>query len=65
MGGANKFFLVDNKTVNEYDLQNYAHPMFGKSQHCPGILYNDDQHSTNQEKELPTNFLYIKDKFED
>ncbi|TEW56575.1 SAM-dependent methyltransferase [Psychromonas sp. RZ22] len=63
--GANKFFLVDNKTVNQYDLQSYAHPMFGKSQHCPGILYNDEQHNANQERELPTNFLYIKDKFED
>ncbi|MEO3684062.1 N-6 DNA methylase [Shewanella vesiculosa] len=62
--GANKFFLVDNETIDKYDLFQYAYPMFGRSQHCPGILYNDAQHNTNQERGLPTNFLYIKDEFE-
>lgn len=63
--GANDFFLVDNETVNQYDLHRYAHPMFGRSQHCPGIVYNEVQHDANQKKWLPTNFLYIEDEFED
>ncbi|PHM65735.1 N-6 DNA methylase [Xenorhabdus sp. KJ12.1] len=62
--GANKFFLVDNETVNHFKLEKYSHPMFGRSQHCPGILYDIQQHQTNQEQGLPTNFLYIADEFE-
>lgn len=62
--GANKFFLVDNETVKQFQLDKYSHPMFGRSQHCPGILYDEEQHQTNQEQGLPTNFLYIEDEFE-
>lgn len=61
--GANKFFLVDNETVDTYNLSAYAHPMFGKSQHCPGILYDENQHKSNQLKNLPTNFLYIESDY--
>lgn len=61
--GANKFFLVDNETVKNYGLEAYAHPMFGRSQHCPGIFYDKNQHETNQRQNLPTNFLYIEDNF--
>ena len=61
--GANKFFLVDNETVNRYNLEAYAHPMFGRSQHCPGIFYDEAQHESNQLKNLPTNFLYIEDDY--
>ncbi|WP_242687988.1 N-6 DNA methylase [Photorhabdus stackebrandtii] len=62
--GANRFFLVDNETVNKYGLGQYAHPMFGRSQHCPGILYDKAQHQSNQDQSLPTNFLYIEEEFE-
>lgn len=62
--GANEFFLVDNQTVEQYQLADYAHPMFGRSQHCPGILYDASQHAENQRDGLPTNFLYIADEFD-
>ncbi|WP_374834718.1 N-6 DNA methylase [Paenochrobactrum pullorum] len=62
--GANQFFLVENEIVEKYELESYAHPMFGRSQHCPGILYNKSQHKSNQEKSLPTNFLYIESDFQ-
>lgn len=62
--GANNYFLVDNKTVESYKLERFAHPMFGRSQHCPGIIYDEKQHIENQEKGLPTNFLYIDEEFE-
>lgn len=61
--GANKFFLVNNDTVKTYDLEAYAHPMFGRSQHCPGILYDQAQHESNQLQSLPTNFLHIKNDY--
>ncbi len=62
--GANDFFLVDNETVSEYNLEKYAYPMFGRSQHCPGIVYDKSQHDYNQSQGLPTNFLYITEEFE-
>ncbi|WP_411572106.1 hypothetical protein [Xenorhabdus nematophila] len=51
------FFLVDNETIKQYGLEQYAHPMFGRSQHCPGILYDTAQHESNQAQGLPTNFF--------
>ncbi len=57
--GANKFFLVPNRTVAEYQLSHWAYPMFGRSEHCPGVIYDEKQHKVNQDKELPTNFLWF------
>jgi len=62
--GANKFFLVEKSVVDEYNLHKYAHPMFGKSQHCKGIVYDEQQHNQNEKNGLPTNFLYIDDDFD-
>ncbi|WP_146802658.1 Eco57I restriction-modification methylase domain-containing protein, partial [Acetobacter syzygii] len=36
--GANKFFLVEDETVQRFGLQKWAYPMFGRSEHCPGII---------------------------
>lgn len=57
--GANKFFLVSDSIVERYHLQAIAHPMFGRSEHCPGIIYDQEQHIENARKGLPTNFLYF------
>lgn len=59
--GANKFFLVSDQTVESYGLEKYAHPMFGRSEHCPGIIYDERQHSANAAKGTPTNFLWFDD----
>lgn len=59
--GANKFFLVDDQTVDEFDLSKWAYPMFGRSEHCPGIVYDSAQHSANAAKGSPTNFVWFKD----
>lgn len=57
--GANSFFLVPDAVVKEYKLERYVHPMYGRSEHCPGIIYDDKQHQTNVLKGLPTNFVYF------
>jgi len=57
--GANKFFLVNDATVKKHNLANWSHPMFGRSNHCPGILYDERQHQENSEMELPSNFLWF------
>ena len=59
--GANKFFLVDDETVINYGLQKWAHPMFGRSDHCPGIIYDEHQHRANASKRKPTNFIWFQD----
>ena len=57
--GANKFFLVTDETVSRYRLENFAHPMFGRSEHCPGVIYDKHQHSENARVGNPTNFVWI------
>ncbi|GIK43260.1 MAG: DNA methyltransferase [Chloroflexota bacterium] len=57
--GANKFFLVPNNIVKQYGLENWAHPMFGRSEHAPGVIYDEATHWKNQETGLPTNFIWF------
>lgn len=63
--GANAFFLVNNDTVEKYNLYEYAHPMFGRSQHCKGVIYDEYQHKSNKNNGLPANFLYITEDFDE
>lgn len=57
--GANDFFLVPDSIVDQYGLHDVAMPMFGRSEHCPGIIYDELQHEQNSDRGLPTNFLYF------
>ena len=59
--GANKFFLVSDEVVQENHLAEWAHPMFGRSEHCPGVIYDEKQHAANAIKGNPTNFLWFGD----
>ncbi|MFN4326090.1 MAG: N-6 DNA methylase [Azonexus sp.] len=59
--GANKFFLVTDETVRTHRLQRWAHPMFGRSEHCPGVVYDERQHAANASKGNPTNFLWFRE----
>ena len=59
--GANKFFLVGDETVRRYRLEKWTHPMFGRSKHCPGVIYDEAQHESNAAKGNPTNFLWFQD----
>jgi adenine-specific DNA-methyltransferase len=59
--GANKFFLVTNDVVSKHGLEPWAHPMFGRSEHCPGIIYDANQHAANAKAGNPTNFLWFCD----
>lgn len=59
--GANKFFLVSDDVVAEHGLERWAHPMFGRSEHCPGVIYDKKQHSANARIGNPTNFLWFRD----
>lgn len=58
--GANKYFLVTDEVVGRYQLQQWAHPMFGRSEHCPGVIYDETQHKANAQRGNPTNFLWFQ-----
>ena len=59
--GANNFFLVADEIVKSSKLAKWAHPMFGRSEHCPGIIYDERQHAENAINGKPTNFLWFKE----
>lgn len=60
--GANKFFLVPDKTVTEYGLQQWAHPMFGRSNHVKGLVFSAEDHQENSSIGLPSNFLWFQEE---
>jgi adenine-specific DNA-methyltransferase len=60
--GANKFFLVSQAVVRLHGLGPWAHPMFGRSEHVGGVIYDNRSHRRNQEQGLPANFLWFGDR---
>jgi adenine-specific DNA methylase len=60
--GANKYFLVTDDVISKYGLEQWAHPMFGRSEHCPGVIYDERQHQANSRDGSPTNFLWFNEK---
>lgn len=59
--GANKFFLVPDSVVEEFDLGEWAHPMFGRSDHVQGLVYTVKDHRANKAAGLPANFLWFQE----
>jgi adenine-specific DNA methylase len=60
--GANSFFLVSDTVVKDFCLERYAHPMFGRSNHVDGLIYDSRNHEANKRKGLPTNFLWFREE---
>ncbi|MBI5351866.1 MAG: N-6 DNA methylase [Chloroflexi bacterium] len=60
--GANDFFLVPDEIVKQYSLKKWAYPMFGRSEHVPGIVFDDNANIRNKELGLPTNFIWFSDE---
>jgi adenine-specific DNA methylase len=60
--GANKFFLVPDRTVEEFALQQWAHPMFGRSNHVKGLVFTTDDHRANKSDGLPSSFLWFQEE---
>ena len=60
--GANKFFLVPDRVVEEFGLRRWAHPMFGRSEHVQGLVYSQADHAANRRAGLPANFLWFQEE---
>lgn len=64
--GANDYFLVPDAVVDEYGLHRWAYPMFGRSDHVRGVIYDDANHAENKRVGRPANFLrFGNTRFED
>lgn len=61
--GANEYFLVNQETVDKFELHDFSYPMFGRSEHCPGILYSNQVHQENMKNGLPTSFLWFNSEY--
>jgi adenine-specific DNA methylase len=59
--GANKFFLVTDEVVDSFGLGQWAHPMFGRSEHVTGVVFSKADLQANRREGLPTNFLWFDD----
>jgi adenine-specific DNA-methyltransferase len=59
--GANKFFLVTDEVVKSFSLEQWAHPMFGRSEHVAGVIFDKSDFAANRKAGLPTNFLWFDD----
>ncbi len=57
--GANSFFLVNEETVRKNNLEEFAHPMFGRSNQCPGVIFSKKVHDLNVQNQLPSYFIWI------
>ena len=57
--GANKFFLVPDEVIERHGLERWAHPMFGRSEHVRGVIYDEANHRENRRRGLPTNFVHL------
>ena len=60
--GANNYFLVPDNIVEHYSLQKWAYPMFGRSDHVKGLIFNKSDYRKNKLAGLPANFLWIKEE---
>ena len=55
--GANKFFVVNDTTLNQYQMNHIATPMLAKSELINGISYTESDHETNRLAEKDVHFL--------
>jgi tRNA1(Val) A37 N6-methylase TrmN6 len=59
--GANSFFLVPDATVAAYDLAPFTAPMFGRSDHVDGAIFDERDHAANRALGLPSHFVHLGD----
>lgn len=60
--GANKFFVVDVKTANEYELVDFTSPMLARSEFIKGITYTSQDQKENEENGKAVLFVQFPKK---
>lgn len=59
--GANDFFLVPEAVVEAWELGAWARPMFGRSEHVRGAVFDLADHDANRRRGLPAHFLDLQE----
>lgn len=60
--GNNKYFSVDNETVQKYGLQEVTLPLIGRSAHASGLYFNYDDWRKNVDKGVAAQLVYFPNK---
>ncbi len=60
--GSNDFFTVPLTTVEEYNLQNYAKPMVGRSVQVNSVIFNEDDWLKNKYSKAKAHLLTFPNK---
>lgn len=55
--GANPFFTVTEKTVEEYSLRDYSRPLVGRSVQVPGAIFDKSDWEANRRNQARTHLL--------
>ncbi len=59
--GANKYFSVNNKIVEEFDLQEVTHPLIGRSSHTKGLYFTYEDWQENVSRNLDAYLITFPD----
>lgn len=60
--GSNDFFTVSNSIVEQYDLQNYAKPMVGRSVQVESVIFTENDWLKNKFSKAKAHLLTFPDK---
>lgn len=60
--GSNEFFTVASSTVQEYELENYARPMVGRSVQVNSAIFTVKDWENNNQTKAKSNLLVFPDK---
>jgi adenine-specific DNA methylase len=60
--GKNEFFTVNKTTIKEYDLQEYAKPLMGRSIQLSGLTFSDEDWKKNSESDARSFLLVFPNK---
>ncbi len=63
--GANKYFVVNNDVLKQYELEKISLPLVGRSMHINGLIFQKDDWIENKKKEIASHLLnFPNEKFE-
>lgn len=57
--GQNRFFVLSNEQIKEYNLIDYTLPIVGRSGHLKGVIFSDADWQANAESNLPAHLLNL------
>ncbi len=63
--GANKYFVVNNDTLKQYELEKISLPLVGRSMHINGLIFERKDWIENRKKEIASHLLnFPNERFE-